>query len=237
MEICMNRLLLGNFLKAAFAFGLLVLMPVSAKANQITFVDVTRGSQVSISGTRTGTFMAGELAWSWVGTAPDGFAQQFYSYCVDVNQNLASPQEVTPRSATGFTNGVTDGGAKAAWLFTQYAGGIHSISDAGTANTMAAALQVAIWEAMYDTSNSLSSGNFVLNTTGAIRTQAQTYLNSLYTSGGGYNTGIAAILEVVAPNSGQDQITSRVSEPSTLLLMGVAFFVFARRVRRPQRID
>lgn len=214
----------------------LVTFPSVASASEINFQRVGHGSAISISGVRSGSFMAGELDWQWVGTTPDGFAQSFYSYCVDVSQNLADPQTVTPRSSDGFTNGVIDGGAKAAWLFNTYAADIRANTHTSSANIQAAALQVAIWEAMYDPSANLGGGNFILNTTGAINTQAQTYLSSLYAGvNGGYLTGVATILEAISPHAGQDQIVARVSEPSTLLLMGVALLALARRSRKTPR--
>ncbi len=213
------------------------MLPALAAASQITFTGVGRGSQVSITsvgrpGPDTISVMAGELNWSFASETPEGFANDFYSYCVDVNQYLSSPQTVTQTSSTGFTNGAPGGGERAAWLFNTYAAGIHSGPSTTTTNIQAAALQVAIWETMYDTNGNLGEGTFILNTTGQIRTQAQIYLNNLFLPGGRYNTSVATILEVISPNLGQDQIVSRVSEPSTLLLMGVAFLVFARRARR-----
>lgn len=222
-----------SFLRVLSGALLLMGLASSANANQIDFRRVGHASQVSVSGVRSGSFMAGELEWLWMGSAPEGFAQSFYSYCIDLSNNLADPQEVRQRDTEGFTNGVANGGAKAAWLFNEFAAGIRSTSNVSSANTMAAALQVAIWEAMYDTSANLGGGNFILNTTGAIRTQASAYLNALYTGTTTYRTGQGTVLEVVSPNRGQDQIVARVSEPSTLLLMGVAFLVFANRVRRP----
>jgi hypothetical protein len=222
----------SRFLSAAVLFAALVLIPTASYAGSIDFLGVGKASAVSISGVRTGTFMAGELNWQWMDATPEGFAQSFYSYCVDVSQNLADPQTVTARYTNGFTNGVAFGGAKAAWLFNTYAAGIHSNTNTSTADIRAAALQIAIWEAMYDTTANLGDGNFILNTTGAIRTTAQTYLTSLYNAGNSAFDSVATVLEVVAPNRGQDQIVSKVSEPSTLLLMGVAFLMFAKRTRR-----
>jgi hypothetical protein len=210
--------------------GLVAMSPSVASANEIAFERVGHGYQVSIAGLRTGNFMAGELEWTWEDTPPAGFAGSFYSYCVDFTQNLHDPQDVTVRSSEGFTNGAADGGGKAAWLFNQYAAGIRS-STSSTANIMAAALQVAIWEAMFDGANDLTTGNFILNTSGAIRSQAQEYLSALYVTADTYRTSVATILDV-APYQGQDQIVARVSEPSTLLFMGVAFLVFAKRMRR-----
>ncbi len=224
-----------------FVFGLalvtgVTMVPSNAAAERIDFLGVAHAATVSIGGIRSGTFWAGEMNWQWIGTAPAGFAQSFYSYCVDVGHNLSDPETVTVRSSTGFTNGVVDGGAKAAWLVNQYAAGIRATSIATQANTLAAALQVAIWEAMYDSTANLATGSFRLTNgslTSTVRTQADTYLTALYTaSGTAYNTSVATILDVVSPNSGQDQIVARVSEPSTLLLMGVALLLFARRIRR-----
>jgi hypothetical protein len=219
-------------LSAAVLFAALALIPSAAYAGSIDFRGVGRGAAVSISGVRTGSFMAGELNWQWLDTTPEGFAQEFYSYCVDVSQNLTDPQTVTARSSNGFTNGVTFGGTRAAWLFNTYAAGIHSNTNLSTANIQAAALQIAIWEAMYDTTANLGGGNFILNTTGLIRTTAQTYLTSLYNAGDDALDSVATVLEVVSPTRGQDQIVSKVSEPSTLVLMGVALLMFAKRTRR-----
>jgi hypothetical protein len=232
-----NRLIVGVALFSGMAF-----LPARAYADSIDFLGVGRNSTVSIGGVRTGTFAAGELNWQWLTATPEGFAQSFYAYCVDVTQNLRDPQTVTPRTTEGFTNGVVDGGAKAAWLVNEFAGSIHALTNVAEANTKAAALQVAIWDAMYDTTAGLvntGSGvnNFYLTgaslTNTAVKTQAETYLSMLYGSDGSYNTSVARLVEVRSPNLGQDQIVRSVSEPSTLLLMGIATLAFVRRSRKP----
>lgn len=216
------------------ALGTVLASSTPAYAEVIDFLGVGRHTNVSIGGVRSGTFAAGELNWRWDGTAPEGFAQSFYSYCVDVTQNLRNEQTVTERSSNNFTNGVVGGGAKAAWLVNTFADGIRAISNIAEANTKAAALQVAIWEAMYDTTAGLGSGAFYLtggSLNSAVRTQAETYLSMLYGENGSYNTSVARVLDVRGAN-GQDQIVSSVSEPSTLLLLGVAFLAVARRARK-----
>jgi hypothetical protein len=59
---------------------------------------------------------------------------------------LLDPQQVTVDSTNSLTTPAADGAAKAAWLFNTFAAGIH----AGGTGIQAAALQVAIWEAIYD---------------------------------------------------------------------------------------
>jgi hypothetical protein len=222
-------------LLGAAIFSLLTLAPSVAEASAIDFQGLGHGAAVTVAGVRNGTVMAGELNWQWIGTPPDGFAQTFYSYCLDVANNLFDGQLVTPRSTSGFTNGAIDGGEKAAWLFEHYAADIRA-NDTPSADTQAAALQVAIWEAMYDTSADLGEGMFRLTTTGDIRTQAEAYLTALYNAGANiYRQSVGTVLDVARGDRGQDQIVAKVSEPSTLLLVGMAFLIFARRARRDQR--
>ena len=214
-----------SILRAVLASALLVL-PVSAHAEMIDFTGLGRNAVVSVSGVRTGTFYAGELNWMWVGAPPAGFSQSFYTYCVDLLNLVVDPQTVAVRSTSQIAGVSANGGGKAAWLFNTYA---PTIRGAGT-NTQAAALQVAIWEALYDSSADLGTGNFRLNTTGAIRTQANVYLSGLYSPAGQYRTSTATWLDTVR---GQDQMTSRVTEPPTLALFGVALMLFAGWLRRP----
>ena len=185
---------------------------------------------------------AGELDWAWIGAPPPGYAiGDFYSYCLDAMHYLTSPQTVTPSSTDDFASAVTDAGGKAAWLFNTYAYGVHNESGA-LGNVHAAALQVAIWEAIYDSSNGLGGGTFQLLTTGPVYNTATQYLNALYADGkGGYNTSSATWLD--APLSrGQDLITDdqldetavpSIPEPGSMLLCatGLAALWRARRKR------
>jgi hypothetical protein len=205
-------------------------VPSAAKADTIDFLGVGRNAAISATlnvggGSVLHNVLAGELNWAWVGTVPEGFARTFFSYCIDLVNPLRDPQVVTVQSSEGFTNGVANGASKAAWLLDTFAPTIH----AGGTNTQAAALQVAIWEAMYDTSNNLLGGNFRLVTSNGIRTQASAYLAALYSADSGYHTSLATVL---ATSAGQDQITAHVSEPSTLLLLGSGLALLARRRKR-----
>jgi hypothetical protein len=217
-----------------FAAGVLM-VPAVAQAEVIKFNGMGYASVVTLGGSiganYHGDAWAGEMNWSWIGTAPAGFAQSFYAYCVDLSSYEQPEQTVTPVAASGFTNGVANGGAKAAWLFNEYAAGIHSMTDVATAAVNAAALQIAIWEAMYDTSANLAGGGFTATAANTkITTQAAGYLATLYSS-----QPWTAAATILSTDNGQDQIVRQVSEPSTLMLMGLAFFAFAALARRPVR--
>ena len=226
--------LTSRYFGASALLCMLLVMPAKANADQIKFNGPALTKTVTIGGTQAGNYQgnvqAGALSWTWTGTPPAGFAQSFYSYCVDLAHFVTDPQDVTVRSSEGFTNGVENGGTKAAWLFNQYAAGIHQMTDLTTAAVYSAGLQVAIWEAMYDTTANLSAGGFTATTSNtAVMTAATNYLNELYKSN---MVAVATILESTRA-TGQDQIVAQVSEPSTLMLMGLAFFGFALLARRP----
>jgi hypothetical protein len=97
--------------------GCTVVLPARADAETIQFAGVGHSTIMTLGGTNAanyhGSVYAGEYNWLWVGTAPAGFAQSFYTYCVDLAHFVTSTQQVTLTPSDGFTNGVADGGAKA----------------------------------------------------------------------------------------------------------------------------
>jgi hypothetical protein len=230
----MSRLILG--LLAA----VLLVLPVKASADPVYTIDWVNSNRMGyysqLSASLDGhseTTWAGEINFAFVGAVPDGFASSFYAYCVDFANTLQDPESVTVNSSTGFTNGVQYGGQKAAWLFDNYSDSIHNSLTAVVGNINAAALQIAIWEAMYDIGSDLGAGRFVYSAAGAIQDQANTYLKALYDNSTQWDTTspvyTASILDVPLVGDrqyGQDQITRGVPEPATLLMMGLGILLF-----------
>jgi len=207
---------------------LLVAFTRVASAATINFVGEGKVGVVDIHSPALGDIWvyAGELEWQWAGGG-----SPFYTYCVDANHWTLNSQDVTVQPSSALTTpGVTDAGGKAAWLVNNFAPWVHSSGSGDDA----AALQVAIWTALYDSGSTLNSGPFkLLSANSYITTHAQSYLSALYSApGGGYYSSSALFLDAPA-GYGQDQMPiPTIPEPATLLLFGGGIGCLVARIRR-----
>jgi hypothetical protein len=201
-----------------------LLVPAATQAASLDFTGVGKAEVVTLYGVRNVTAYAGELDWTWLTGQPAGTPTSFYSYCVDVLNNETDPQNVTVR----LTNDASAPAAltKAAWLFNTFAPAIHATGS----NAMAAGLQLAIWEVLYDSTYNLGSGAFYVSASAQALSYGTQYLTALTNAGPGYSTAVAMWLDAER-GAGQDQITS-VPEPATLLLLGGGAALLGIRRRR-----
>ncbi len=174
---------------------------------------ISLGQNVTIGyGAGSQSVFAGEFLMKFVGAPPAGYDQNFTAYCVDLDHYLQNFQDVTLES-TDYLNPmslVPAAGPKAAWLYNTYAAAVSTALQA-------AALQLAIWEVLYDANLNLTSGTFKVTSANASTiSQANTYLSSLLT-----NTSEATWFKATShPNlQNQDLIGPRVPEPSAFALL------------------
>ena len=194
----------------------------------VTLTDAAIGG-IPLVGFNQRAVTAGELNWEFVGGTPAGYNSNFYAYCAELTEAVQANQTIEilstdlliPTNPAG--SGDAFSGKKAAWLFNTYAPGINgAVSDLDSRQN-AAALQVAIWEAIYDTTDNLADGFFRLNSAGNIATKAMGYLTSLY-SATNYDEG--SWFKANGVGAGQDLILGPsnappIPEPGTLLLFGL----------------
>jgi len=211
-------------------------LPSLASAGTIDFLGMGKAEIVTVAGVRNVRAWAGELTWNWLDGKPAGADTSFYSYCVDLLNNEQDPQYnvIVKSTDTMATDGMVNTGyaaQKAAWLFSQFAADAHASSG----GALAAGLQLAIWEVLFDDGLSLvydsNAGNRFYVTaasTGAL-TAGASYLAALAGAGSSYQTATATWLDVPS-GKGQDQITT--PEPATLLLLGTGLAGLATRRRR-----
>src|SRR6476660_1359027 len=197
----LNRLIAGL---------ILTLVPSVASASTIDFLGRGRAKDVTIYGIRGGTtglrVYAGELMWAWLDGKPAGADNTFYSYCVDImNDERDTQYNVAIRSTDGMATdsmtAVGNAAQKAVWLFDTYAVKAH------TSASLAAGLQLAIWEVMFDTGNSLTGGSkfSVSGASQAAMDAGSWYLSQL--NADTYMSAPSALWLDVASGQGQDQIT------------------------------
>jgi hypothetical protein len=219
-------LLCATMLACAVPVSASSLSTIASRSGKQAFV------QIAVEGVNRGV-VAGEFRWNVDPEAPAGYDNRFYRYCVEARNALVENGTVAIRSTDLLTvAGVPDAGGKGAWLFNTYGPSIRGAMSDRHPRDRAAALQVAIWEAMLETPSDLSTGTMKLASDADVREQAKNHLVALYKPDGSYKGSDATWLDL---SGTQEQLAlPGLPEPGTLLMCATGLTV-AMAIRRWRR--
>lgn len=194
---------------------------------------------VTLVGGPTGNLVTNAGAFLGSVTGAPGFnTNSLYTFCVELGQNIAgfavSANNYTPvdPSIPGYNVGPPNGwGSNAAGISARLdqllayvlGGGSGGVTNA----TDASALQLAVWETIYDFgSNSLTAGSFTATSAFGAVPKANIFLSASL-----FYLGPVTHYWVMTNPDLQDVLVP-VSEPGTIALAGIALLGLARSRRR-----
>jgi hypothetical protein len=215
---------------AGAASAATIAMNYTGVGNIVSTVSVSTNSGASYFST-----LAGRLSFKVVSSTQANVkaGDKLYSYCSEIWQNLIPNTSYTVGVlAKGSTHQAGMGEAKANLVRQLYARFQPDI-QAAVSVEMATAMQVALWEAISETSTSLNLGSGLIRASGSASTMtlAQSFLDSLSVDGPRLNTVYS-----LTNAKGQDyMLQTAVPEPSLFGLFGLGLCALAARRRCNKR--
>jgi len=233
------------FLRAAVAAAMLA-TGLAAQAGTVTLTSYKYGQNnvnVTLSSPNTPkTYNSGAGAFTATLSGFAGYDGSYESYCVDLYEYFTPGQAYSGYTLLNADSYFDAAKAETLGKLIGYGTGLIGAAAAGMKDDVSTALQLAIWEVVYDSNATLDSGPF--RDGGSFRAQA----NSLLSASAGYSGAINYELFVLSSGrplgtaaGQQDQLIWKESpsrrdlpEPASLALVGLALggAAFASRRRR-----
>jgi len=243
---------MNHFIRTACAAALLA-AGLSAQAGTVNFVGWAHGggNTVNVS-TPNFNGQGGAFSLTLSGFAA-GFNGAFEAYCVELTENIGLGQSYTSYSIVTadsyFLAKGKPGVAASLTSLISYVNNSNMLANAaaGFKDDQSTALQLAIWNTVYDTDSTLNSGNFSEASATAYRNNSTTTVgsntttnfwgaNSLLSSAGAASGYSLYVLQSTGTPGQQDQLIwmrNTVPEPTSLALVALALggvgFVSRRR--------
>jgi hypothetical protein len=200
---------------------------------------VHRATGQTFNNVKTGTVTA---KWHVAGSKPDGYADQFRVYCVDIGHVSVSPSTVSLHDLSPGSPVATNRLLRAAWLFNQFGGSVDGASGTDR-QKRGAALQLAIWNVMDEDDLDVTtqgSGRFYVKSAGGFTNEVSSLANSWLTALGSSNFGSGTLFKIdrgVMGTKGQDMIgPSLVPEPGSMVLLLSGGLACIGGIRRRKRL-